>query len=159
MIRNVALVWGGLIGLGLAAWRSMIAEKQANIAQSNMLDARYQEAVKLLTDEKIYIRVGAIHAIRNLAFQNPDEFCQQAISLLTALRDSRRIVQEKNKTEDSEGKTDRVLSVVELAIFDLQIPSAASSEAGSAFYDRAMAMSRRRRQRRAQRAKGSQDTK
>ena len=77
MIRNVALVWGGLIGLGLAAWRSMIAEKQARIAQSNMLDARYQEAVKLLTDEKIYIRIGAIHAIRNLAFQNPDEFCQQ----------------------------------------------------------------------------------
>ena len=158
MIRNVALVWGGLIGLGLAAWRSMIAEKQARIAQSNMLDARYQEAVKLLTDEKIYIRIGAIHAIRNLAFQNPDEFCQQTISLLTALRDSRRIVQEKNKTEDSEGKTDRVLLVVELAIFDLQIPSMVSSK-GDSFYDRAMERSRRQRQWRAQRAKGSQDTK
>ena len=136
MIRNIALVWGGLIGLGLAAWRSVIAERQSEIAQGNSLNDQYQKAVELLDGDKAYIRIGAIHAIRHLAFQNPHQFCEHAMSLLRAFQDSRKIAKGKGNADDMAG--DREFMVAQKATEDLHFVRAAIGKDEHVLYDRAM---------------------
>ena len=136
MIRNIALVWGGLIGLGLAAWRSVIAERQSEIAQGDSFNDQYQKAVELLDGDKAYIRIGAIHAIRHLAFQNPHQFCEHAMSLLRAFQDSRKIA--KGKGNASDMVKDREFMVAQKAIEDLRFVWAAIGKGEHALYDRAM---------------------
>ena len=146
MIRNVALVWGGIVGIGLATWRSVIAEKQAETAQANMLNDRYQKAVELLTEDKVYIRIGAIHAIRNLAFQNPQEFCERAMSLLAALQDSQKIAKRKESAEDM--SDDRQFMAAQKAIEDLRTTNMVLSMGEPHFYEGAMTRARMWRKRR-----------
>ena len=51
-VRNVGLVIGGAIALGIAGWRSVVADRlsrtahrQAETAQADLLNKRYQESV------------------------------------------------------------------------------------------------------------------
>ena len=147
-VRNVGLVWGGFLGLGLAAWRSLIAERQAEAtrlqasvadsgakaARANSLNERYQRAVELLGSERAYIRIGGIHAIRNLARENPGEFAQHAMSLLRAFQDT-RMSSSKDRAGDLPQKQE--FAVAEKAIGDLEILQLTRGIDTLSFYDEA----------------------
>ena len=97
MVRNVALVWGGLVGLGLAAWRSMIANRQAvaahkqveaglrqtEIAQESLMHDRFQRAAEMLGHISESVRIGGIQTLFHLAVQNIDLNYGQVWHLLT----------------------------------------------------------------------------
>lgn len=70
-IRNLVLLWGAPLALGLAMWRSLIAQRQVTIVEKGGLDARYQRAVEMLGHDFLSVRVGGIHALRNLALEHP----------------------------------------------------------------------------------------
>ena len=69
-IRDIAVVSGGILGLSLAGWRSLVAERQAETARMSLLYDRYQRSVGLLDSDNVYVRVGEIHALHDLAEEN-----------------------------------------------------------------------------------------
>ena len=145
-VRNIGLVWGGLLGLGLAAWRSLIAERQAEstrlqasvadresrAARANSLNERYQRAVELLGSDRAYIRIGGIHALRNLARENPQEFVQHAMSLLRAFQET-PMRSSKDGTGDLPQQQE--FAVAEKAIGDLEILQLTRGVDALSFYD------------------------
>ena len=67
VIRNYAIVIGGGIGLALAAWRSIAANKQAEASLDQAYLARrghiaelFSQAVEKLGHDRLEIRLGAI---------------------------------------------------------------------------------------------------
>ena len=65
--RNLALSWGTPLAIGLAVWRSMVAQKQVKAMQAGLLSARYQRAVEMLGHDEPRIRRSGFHALRNVA--------------------------------------------------------------------------------------------
>lgn len=95
-IRNVGLVVGGIIAIGLAVWRSKVAERQADaaqqqadvaqqqadVAQRGLLNERYQRGAEMLGSETIAVRLGGIYALQRLAEEHPSEYHIQTMLLL-----------------------------------------------------------------------------
>lgn len=88
-VRNLVLGWGAPLAIGLAVWRSIVAQrqsdtaqKQAEIAQTGLLSNRYQRAVEMLGHDLVSIRIGGIHALRNIALEHPSEYWEEVMALL-----------------------------------------------------------------------------
>ncbi len=65
-IRNWALIFGGIFAIIFATWRSMVAQKQVDLAaQSHAID-RMNNAVAMLSSKKLYERIGAIHSLQQI---------------------------------------------------------------------------------------------
>ena len=70
-IRNVSLVIGGVIAIGLASWRSWVAQcqanaalKQAETAERGLLNERYQKGAEMLGSKVLTVRLGGIYALQ-----------------------------------------------------------------------------------------------
>ena len=83
-VRNIGLVIAGLIALPLAIWRSMVAQKQADVAQQSLLNERYQRGAEMLGSDVLSVRLGGIYALRSLAEDHPEQYHIQAMRLLCA---------------------------------------------------------------------------
>lgn len=91
-IRNLGLVILAAVGLPLAIWRSVIAERQAHaaqrqseIARQNQLTDRFQKGVEMLGHPDIRsVRIGGIHALARLAAEYPDVFHLPIMQTLAA---------------------------------------------------------------------------
>ena len=81
-IRNLVLIWGAPLATGLAVWRSMVAQKQAETAQKGWLSDRYQRAVEMLGHDLDFIHVGGIYILRDIALEHPDEYWREVDALL-----------------------------------------------------------------------------
>lgn len=146
MVRNVGLVVAGVIAIGLAVWRSAVAEKQAATAEqqivlaeqqaastrANLLNEQYQRAVELLSHKESYIRIGGMHAIRNLAVRNP-QFSENALTMLRAYQEvgGIRETQQRELTHNEESR------VAERAIDDIVVAQLSRGVDDRTFYDKA----------------------
>ena len=83
-IRNLVLIWGAPLATGLAVWRSMVAQKQVEIAQRGLLSDRYQRAVEMLGHDLASIRLGGILALENTALEHYKEYGEVVNKLLIA---------------------------------------------------------------------------
>lgn len=83
-IRNMGLVIAAPVALVLAIWRSLVAEKQANIAALSLEEGRFQKASEMLGSESPSVRLGGIDALEKLARDNPGEFHLQVVRSLAA---------------------------------------------------------------------------
>ena len=83
-IRNVALVVAGAIALALALWRSRVADRQANTAQQNLLNERYQKGAEMLGSEVLSVRLGGVYALQSLAQEHPEQYHVQIMRLFCA---------------------------------------------------------------------------
>jgi hypothetical protein len=79
MVRNYAIVIGGLIGLFLAWQRATASTRQADaslqqadLARRDHVAELFNRAVGQLTAEKLEIRLGAIYTLRQIANDFPD---------------------------------------------------------------------------------------
>lgn len=70
-IRNLVLLWGAPLALGLAVWRGIVSQRQAAAAEKGVLNARYQSAIEMLGNERAAVRVGGIHALRDMGVAHP----------------------------------------------------------------------------------------
>ncbi|SNZ20934.1 pentapeptide repeat-containing protein [Cohaesibacter gelatinilyticus] len=84
-LRNIGLIFLGIIGLGLAIWRTKtasdqrdIANKQAQtsidqirIAQQGQFADRYAKAAAMLSESELSVREAGIFALRELGFADP----------------------------------------------------------------------------------------
>ena len=83
-IRNIGLLIGGVIAAILAMWRSVVSERQADIAEKGMLGERYQKGAEMLGSDVLSVRLGGIYAIDRIAKEHPEEYHIQALELLCA---------------------------------------------------------------------------
>ena len=98
-IRNLGLVVAAMIGLPLAIWRSIVAERQSataqrqsetaqrqsETAQSSLLNERYQKGAEMLGSKVLAVRLGGIYALDRLAREYPGNYHTQIMSLFCAL--------------------------------------------------------------------------
>ena len=109
-LRNLGLLVGAAIAIGLAVWRSKIAERQADAAQrqaeitqsqveiaqsqieiarsqaqtaqQSLLNERYQTATDMIGSSILAVRLGGIYALQGLAEQNPEQYHVPVMQLL-----------------------------------------------------------------------------
>lgn len=121
-IRNLVLSWGGLLAIGLAAWRSMVAQKQVEATQAGLLSARYQRAVEMLGNNLLPIRLGGIHALLNIALEHRAEYQMEVVDLLNAhlpeseVRDDGAVVRAPPETPE-ERAAQRAIKILEFRDF------------------------------------------
>ena len=84
VIRNVGLIVAAIVAIILAIWRSCIAENQTKTASRSLLDERYRAAVDMLGSDQLFVRVGAIDTLTQLAESNPTDFHLRVVRLLAA---------------------------------------------------------------------------
>ena len=97
IIRNVGLVLAGVIGLLLAGFRVVAANRQATAALEQAKLARrghvaelFNRAVGQLDDDKMHVRLGAIYTLREIRQDFPD-LAGAVFELLNAyIRDNSR---------------------------------------------------------------------
>ena len=83
-IRNLGLVIGALFALYIAAWRSIVAGRQAETARQNLLNERYQKGAEMLGSKVLSVRLGGIYALQELAKENPSQYYVLVMRLLCA---------------------------------------------------------------------------
>ena len=90
IVRNWGIVLGGLIGIGLAWWRAIAHDRQAKaqqqqatIAQRAHITGVFKDAVEQLGNDKLEIRLGAVHTLMRIVDDFP-EFEGPIVGLLTA---------------------------------------------------------------------------
>jgi hypothetical protein len=79
IVRNYALVIGGIIGV-LLAWRRVSAAtrqadaslRQAELARRDHVAELFNRAVGQLADSKLEVKLGAIYTLRQIAQDFPD---------------------------------------------------------------------------------------
>ncbi len=81
-IRNLGLVLAAVIGLPIAIWRSVVAERQAATAQRSLMNERYQKGAEMLGSEVLSVRLGGVYALARLAREHPGDYHLQIMSLL-----------------------------------------------------------------------------
>ena len=67
VVRNVGLLTGGVLAVGLAIWRSSIAERQVEVSERRSLDEQFQRATEMLGHDMESVRIGGIASLRFLA--------------------------------------------------------------------------------------------
>ena len=83
-LRNMGLLVGGVVAVGIAVWRSRVAERQVDIAQQSLLHDRYQRSTEMLGSGVLAVRLGGIYALQRLAEEYPLQYHVQIMSLFCA---------------------------------------------------------------------------
>ena len=110
-IRNLGLVVGGIEAILLAAWRSIVAQRQAVAAHRQadtshlgLLNERYQRGAEMLGSEVLPVRLGGIYDLERLAAEHPERYHIQVIKLFCAFArnptDAKRITRSPEPLDD-----------------------------------------------------------
>ena len=83
-VRNLGFVIAGVVALPLAIWRSLVAQRQADTAQQNLLNERYQQGAEMLGSDVLAVRLGGIYALERLAAEHPEQYHVQIMQLFCA---------------------------------------------------------------------------
>ncbi len=81
-LRNLALVFAAAIGLPLAIWRSIVANRQAETSERGFRNERYQKGADMLGNATLATRQGGIYALERLAREHPEDYHVQIMKLL-----------------------------------------------------------------------------
>ena len=121
-VRNLGLVVGGGIAIGIAVWRGYVADRQARASQQQaetsqrvLLNERYQKGLDLLGSEKLPARLGGIYTLQDLAEDEPEQYHLKVKRQLCAF------VRHPTRGEDDKAKPAAVgQSLIKTARADVQ---------------------------------------
>lgn len=83
-VRNVVLILGSFAALGLAVWRSCVAQQQLTHHQRSLLNDRYQRAADMLGSNAMAVRLGGIDALEQLSHEHSPDYHVQVMRLFSA---------------------------------------------------------------------------
>ena len=97
-IRTVSLIIGGIVAMVLTFWRSILSERQwqvaqeqvgvahdqVKVAQESFLNQRYERAAEMLGSQVPVVRLGGVYALSNLAKDHPSLYHLPIVELLCA---------------------------------------------------------------------------
>jgi hypothetical protein len=79
VVRNYGIVLAGAIGIAVAVWRAIAADRQSRAQRDQVAQSRrehvaeiFGQAVAKLDDEKLHVRLGAIYTLREIVEAYPD---------------------------------------------------------------------------------------
>ena len=120
-IRNVGLVIGAIIGIGLANRRIKVADHQVETSERGLLNERYQKGAEMLGSKILAVRLGGIYALQGLAEEHAEQYHVQIMRLFCAF--VRHPTEDKDDTakstdvnETSSTKLDRIREDVQAAM-------------------------------------------
>ena len=152
LVRDIALIWGGLLGLGLATWRSVVAERQARTADEAKMNVSLHQAMESLESDKLEVRIGAIHALRRLAWMRPLDFGEQVTTTLRAREDDlkNKLARKQGMliTPEKEEELEVEHQVISIARVDISAVGILVGLKSETPYERALGTVRRKRARR-----------
>ena len=80
-LRNVALIVGGPVAVGLAVWRSMTAQRQveaaqrqAEVAQLDSAGRQFQQGAEMLGHASFLVRVNGVRSLYDLAGRHLERY-------------------------------------------------------------------------------------
>ena len=90
VVRNYGIVLAGAIGIAVAVWRAIAADRQSRAQRDQVAQSRrehvaelFGQAVAKLDDEKLHVRLGAIYTLREIVEAYPD-LSRPTVDLLTS---------------------------------------------------------------------------
>ena len=109
-LRNLGLMLAAAIGLPLAIWRSIVAERQADATRRQsdtavqmLLNDRFQKGAEMLGNADFgSVRIGGIHALARLAREYPDSFHLPVMQLFSAFVVDRTREEAEERVESPE---------------------------------------------------------
>ena len=102
-LRNLGLLFGGFVAIGLGCWRSLVASRQANTSQRRLLNERYQKGAEMLGSETLSARLGGVYSLQSLAADAPKHYHVQVTRLFCAFV---RETAKGSHSDDNGGHTD-----------------------------------------------------
>ena len=94
VVRNLGLVVGGVVALGIAVWRSKAAQDQVKVSNRDVLDRRFHNAVSLLSHQEVVSRLTGIQMLGHLAETDPQAFRTAVVDVLCAFARNPTAVEE-----------------------------------------------------------------
>ncbi len=110
-LKNLGLLVFGIAGIGLAIWRSSIADKNVKIADRNSVTDIFTRAIEQLgsgsqEEPNIEVRLGAIYSLEKLSKTN-HEYYQMIIDILASyVRENAPIPPERKRKPNDITRTD-----------------------------------------------------
>ena len=90
-LRNLFLAVVAIIGVPLAIWRSAVAkqqadasDRQAETAERRLKNELYEKGAQMLGADVPSVRLGGIYSLKGLANENPEDYQDQVMELLSA---------------------------------------------------------------------------
>ncbi len=115
-IRNIGLVLAAVFGAPFVAWRSFIAQKQADVAEQGHITDRISKAVEQLGAEKtvedgdgkrtvpnLEVRLGGIYALERIARDSDRDHVQVVEILCAYIRENAGLVEVTSAQTDKDG--------------------------------------------------------
>ena len=128
-LRNMGLLIAGVLALAFALWRARVAgeqsataRRQADTAQLDLLNDRYQRGAQLLGNDDLSVRTAGIYSLQRLA-EDSDQYDLQVMQVFCAFV--------RNHTEDDESvsrRSERIISLDKVISEDVQTALAAVRE-------------------------------
>ncbi|MCY4600141.1 MAG: hypothetical protein OXF27_09510 [Acidobacteria bacterium] len=81
-IRNIGLVAGSIVAIGLALWRSHVGQRQVEVAEQDSLDGQFQKAAEMLGHGDVFVRLGGVITLYYLGKNHLDRYGYQVCAIL-----------------------------------------------------------------------------
>lgn len=98
-VRNIGLVAAGAIAVVLGAWRSTIAQRQAEAAESDSVDKMFQAAAEMLGHREMSVRTSGVIALTNVGTSFPNRYAAITSEILSHFLEERRNTESSNWRE------------------------------------------------------------
>jgi len=93
-LRNLIFLTGGITAAMIAAWRAQVADEQAkteskkaNVVERAQIADRFARATEQLNNDNIYMRIGAIQALKRIGYDSESDVMGVLCLLACFVRD------------------------------------------------------------------------
>lgn len=83
-VTDIALLVVAVLALGVAAWRSHIADKEAETASQSLSNERFKSGVELLAHKNMAVRLGGVAALGEMARLQPETYHLRVMEIFAA---------------------------------------------------------------------------
>ena len=79
ILRNYAIVFGGILGICIAGWRGLAASRQAKsssdqveISRRDHISELFSKSIEQLSSQRTDIRLGAVYTLKRIGEEYPE---------------------------------------------------------------------------------------
>lgn len=79
IVRNYAIVVGGVLGIGIAWWRGLAANRQAKssadqveISRRDHISELFSKSISQLSNDRADVRLGAVYTLKRIGEEFPE---------------------------------------------------------------------------------------
>ncbi|WP_075996122.1 hypothetical protein [Salaquimonas pukyongi] len=85
IVRSYALVLAGAVGIAIAIWRAVTADRNHELEERKWALQRFKEGVEMLVHDQPQVTMAGIYFLTTLAETRPDEYSEPVYEILSDL--------------------------------------------------------------------------